>query len=114
MWSRATMDSMNGEDRAWVAPETGVDPTPTTRVPPPLSTRGAPAPVVTPPAPIGPMTLSDILDGAYTVIKRRPRAVIGSAAVVIIPIQVLSVWLQSGTDASTEQGPYDALLTLSS
>jgi hypothetical protein len=60
------------------------------------------------------MTLSDILDGAYTIIKRRPRAVIGAVALVIVPVQVLSVWLQSTSSSSTEQGPYDALLTLSS
>jgi hypothetical protein len=104
---------MDGEDRAWVAPESGAEPSvagPTSSIPPPV----APEVVVTPPAPVGPMTLSDILDGAYTIIKRRPRAVIGAVAAVIVPIQVLSVWLQSTSDTSTAEGPYDLLLTVSS
>ena len=99
---------MDGDDRGWVAPESGVEPSVAPRITSPISPSAQQASVVSPPAPIGPMTLSDILDGAYTIIKRRPRAVIGSAAVVIVPIQVFSVWLQSTSGSSTEQGPYDA------
>lgn len=79
----------------------------------PMAAR-AEASVVIPPAPVGPMTLSDILDGSYTIIKRKPRAVIGATAVVIVPIQILAVWLQSTESQSIDQSPYEAMLSLSS
>ncbi|MEJ5255447.1 MAG: hypothetical protein WHS89_08875 [Acidimicrobiales bacterium] len=39
--------------------------------------------------PLRPLTASDILDGAFRVIKRRPAAVLGAAAVVVVPVQVV-------------------------
>ena len=76
----------------------------------PISASAPQSSVVEPPAPVGPMTLSDILDGSYTIIKRRPRAVIGSVAVIIVPVQVLSVWLQSTSGRRPSRAPYDAVL----
>ena len=59
--------------------------------------------------------MSDLLDGSYTIVKRRPRAVIGAVAVVIVPVQVFSVWLRSATTVSGGQSsPYDTMLTLGS
>jgi hypothetical protein len=71
---------------------------------------------VEPPAPVGPMTLSDILDGSFTILKRRPRAVIGAVAVVIVPVQVLSAWLRSTSAVDVEGGssPYQVVLDLGS
>lgn len=40
------------------------------------------------------MTVSDIIDGAFAVMKRRPAAVLGAAAAFVIPTQVLAVFLQ--------------------
>jgi hypothetical protein len=83
--------------RAWVAPETVAGPEsarPAPQRPPPGS--GAPEGdgMVEPPVPLGPMTVSGILDGSFAVIKRRPRAVLVSVALIIVPVQVLSVYLQ--------------------
>ena len=106
---------MEHHDRAWVAPDSGIDSPPvgsgSVSPPAPLS-EAAP---VRPPAPVGPMTLSDVLDGSYTIIKRRPRAVIGAVAVVVVPVQVFSVWLRSATSVGGgESSPYDAIVSLGS
>lgn len=107
------MENVEPSDSAWVAPESGVEPVPRpARGRMPTAPRAEPS--VAPPAPVGPMTLSDILDGSYTIIKRRPRAVIGAVAVVIVPIQILAVWLQSTESQSIDQSPYDAMLSFSS
>jgi hypothetical protein len=107
---------MEPDDRAWVAPESGAEPLPPGSLirSPPLVAGVGGAPQVAPPAPVGPMTVSDILDGSYTVIRRRPRAVIGAVAVVVVPVQVLSVWLRSTSSAPEQSSPYDAVLTLGS
>jgi hypothetical protein len=61
------------------------------------------------------MTLSDVLDGSYTIIKRRPRAVIGSVAVIVVPVQVFSVWIRSRSAASIEQSsPFESILAFGS
>jgi hypothetical protein len=46
------------------------------------------------PVPLKPMTISDILDGAWGVIKARPKSVLAITAVIILPVQVLSAYLQ--------------------
>jgi hypothetical protein len=46
------------------------------------------------PVPFAPMTSSSLLDGAFGVIKRRPRAVLGAAAVLVVPVQIVGVYLQ--------------------
>jgi hypothetical protein len=40
------------------------------------------------------MTLSDLLDGAFRVIKLRPRTVLGIAASILIPVFLLTAFLQ--------------------
>lgn len=105
---------MERQDRAWVAPETGSD-APPSSVESGAPSRDAPAATVAPPAPVGPMTLSDVLDGAFTIVKRRPRAVIGAVAVIVVPVQVVAVALQRGEVSDTvSQSPYDALVALGS
>jgi hypothetical protein len=87
-----------GSRRAWVAPEA-----PAEAAPRAASGPSAPAPTVPdtaappdgpPPLPFGPMTLSDLLDGAFVVIRHRPRAVLGAAAAVVVPLQVIAVLVQ--------------------
>jgi hypothetical protein len=105
---------MDGEDRAWVPPEAGAGDRPDAAARRPTRVAVGVAPRIEPPAPVGPLTVSDMLDGAYTIIKRRPRAVIGSVAVVVVPVQVLTVWLQSTADDPVDESPYNALLDLGS
>jgi len=65
----------------------------------------APAPVVTVasasasvrlPVPLRPMTLPDLLDGSFAVIKARPRTVFAIAAAILIPFHLLVAFLQHG------------------
>lgn len=66
---------------------------------------GADVPVLPPPpVTLRPMTLPDLLDGSFAIIKRRPRDVLIIAAVLVIPIEVLSAVLLRdvlGADALT-------------
>jgi hypothetical protein len=89
-------------DRSWVAPETPAEPSPSAVGG--VADGGGPAAAdaprdagtarVDPPVPLGPMTVSDILDGSFAIIKRRPRAVLGAAAAFVVPFQVVAVFLQ--------------------
>lgn len=45
------------------------------------------------PVPLGPLTVPDLLDGAFAILKRRPRDVLTIAAVLVIPVEVLSAFL---------------------
>lgn len=45
-----------------------------------------------PPAPLVPLTISDLLDGAYNVVKRRPVRVLGAVAVIVVPIRLISAF----------------------
>jgi len=93
---------------AWVAPETGGEP-PSTPVP--STPSGHPAepaeparPAPAPPLPLGPMTTGAIVDGAFTVLKRRPRTVLVITAVIEVPVQVLAVFLQRSSLTSFGDG----------
>jgi hypothetical protein len=44
------------------------------------------------------MTVSDILDGGFAVLKRAPATIIGLTAVFVIPIQALGAWLNRGAE----------------
>ena len=46
-----------------------------------------------PPVPLRPMTIPDLLDGSFAIIKRRPRDVLLLAAAFVIPVEILSSWL---------------------
>jgi hypothetical protein len=53
----------------------------------------SPEPLEPVPVELGPMTLPDLLDGAFAIVKRRPREVLTLAAAFVIPIEVLSTVL---------------------
>lgn len=85
----------------WAAPESGLDAPARVLATPAAagaswdtSTPPAPPPIL--PVPLKPMTFSDILDGAWAIIKARPRTVFGITAVIIVPIELLSAWLEHG------------------
>lgn len=50
-------------------------------------------PLPAPPVPLRPMTIPDLLDGSFTILKRRPREVLLLATVFVIPIQLVSAVL---------------------
>lgn len=52
------------------------------------------------PVPLRPMTVSDLLDGAFAVIKARPRTVFTIAAVILIPTHLVASFLQKGAVTS--------------
>lgn len=45
-----------------------------------------------PAAPLVPLTVSDLVDGAYNVVKRRPARVLGAVAVLVIPIRLVAAY----------------------
>jgi hypothetical protein len=49
------------------------------------------------PVPLRPMTLSDLLDGPFRVIKSKPRTVFGIAAAILIPTDLVGAFLQRNT-----------------
>jgi hypothetical protein len=53
-----------------------------------------PAPEVPSPVPLRPMTAADILDGAIAVIKAAPRSVFVIAATFVIPLELVTAWVQ--------------------
>src|SRR3546814_12239618 len=40
------------------------------------------------------MTASDILDGAFSILKAAPATIVACTAVFAVPVQVLAAWLQ--------------------
>lgn len=50
-------------------------------------------PLPPPPVPLRPMTIPDLLDGSFNILKRRPRDVLLLAAAFVVPIQLLSAVL---------------------
>jgi len=79
--------------------------------------RGRPAdeaPLEPVPVPLGPMTVPDLLDGAFAILKRRPREVLTIAAALVIPVEVLSaVLLRDLLDAGAFSGVGDPSSVLS-
>ncbi len=57
-------------------------------------TPGAAAPVLEVPVPLRPMTVADILDGSFAVLKAAPAKVLGIVAIFVVPVQVLAAYLQ--------------------
>ena len=116
-------ESSGGRDRAWAMPESGLGadapgmPLVGDHVPPAGSTvidrdpdrgrerqawdggRGddrsriaaGPPPL---PVPLEPMTVSDLLDGAWAIVKSRPRTVLSVTAIIVVPIELVSAFLQ--------------------
>ena len=48
------------------------------------------------PVPLRPMTMPDLLDGSFVVIKARPRTVFAIAAAILIPFHLMVAFLQHG------------------
>src|SRR5437762_4971579 len=46
------------------------------------------------PLPLHPMTLSDVLDGAFKLLKANARTVLTVTAVFVVPIQLIAAYLQ--------------------
>jgi len=61
-------------------------------------------PPATLPVPLRPMTLSDQLDGAFRVIKSRPRTVFGIAGAILVPLYLVGAFLQRDSLRSTAFG----------
>ena len=51
------------------------------------------APLPPPPVPLRPMTIPDLLDGSFNILKRRPREVLLLATAFVVPIQLISAVL---------------------
>jgi hypothetical protein len=58
--------------------------------------RALPAPV-----PLRPLRLIDIFDGAFSVLKLRPRTVVGITAIFVLPLQVLTAYIARDQLGST-------------
>lgn len=43
---------------------------------------------------LGPMTVSDVLDGAFAILKAAPATIIAFTAVFVVPVQILGAWFQ--------------------
>lgn len=61
-----------------------------------------------PPVPLKPMTTSDILDGAWAILKASPRTVFAIAAVLVVPVSVIVAWANRDVTQSTD---FTALFT---
>ena len=59
------------------------------------------------PVSMRPMTAADVLDGGIAVVKAAPRAVITVAAVVLVPLELVSAWVQR--DSLADRGLAGAL-----
>lgn len=76
-------------------------------------------PLPPPPLPLRPMTIPDLLDGAFAIVKRRPRDVFVLAVAFVVPVEVLSALLlrdiMSGdlfaTDGTDPFAGFDATLS---
>ncbi|MGE3619016.1 MAG: hypothetical protein AB7L84_01020 [Acidimicrobiia bacterium] len=90
--------------QGWVAPGTeAVDAPPPAGGPAPGSPSTPPAPArpVEPRSGLRPSTMSDVLDGAFATLKHAPVLLIGLAAVLIVPLSLITAW---ATADVVEQG----------
>ena len=85
-------------DAAWTAPDARADPTPTSAAA--ERALGGPARPVgsepPDPIPLRPMTPTAVFDAAFEVLKTRPRVLLGAAAVLVVPTQLLSLRARGG------------------
>ncbi len=47
---------------------------------------------------LAPMTMSDLLDGGFAILRQAPATILGFTALFVVPIQVLSAWLNRGAE----------------
>ena len=91
------MARMEGDarGRAWASPGSAAEPQPP-------ATGPAPAPVAAagsrraggtvPQVAFRPMTVADVLDGGFAVVKARPRRILTLTAAFVVPVEVLAAW----------------------
>jgi hypothetical protein len=70
------------------------------------------APIIPRPMPLRPMTAADVVDGSIGIIKAAPRTILAIAAAIVLPLELLSSWLQR--DTLSESGLSGALSAASS
>ena len=93
----------------WAVPGTPADqadqagsggpPAPVGQEPAPVAPGGSP-PGAVPRVALRPMTVADVLDGGFGIVKGRPRKILGITAAFVVPIQLLAAFSQrhaSGT-----------------
>lgn len=80
----------------WVAPDIAEPPAraPRPTAPPPGAATGLRPPEL---RRLAPMTVPDILDGGFAILRRAPATILAFTAVFVVPIQVLGAWLNRGT-----------------
>lgn len=106
-------------DHAWAHPESGGGPSPAGGAPPSAAAgaggsatgsaaggwTSGPEPVAPPrlPVPLKAMTAVDIIDGAWGILKARPRTVFAITAIIMLPIELVSAFLVQGAASVWEQ-----------
>jgi len=92
---------------AWAVPEVGtaeaaLAPAPAT--PTPGGWDDSPEPIPPPVLPVAlrAMTSTDILDGAWGIIKARPKTVFAITAMILLPTEILAAWLAQSGSAFTD------------
>jgi hypothetical protein len=100
-------------ERSWALPGTAAERSPAEEGPdegpgaaaprsarPPSSGTAGDVPVLG----LRPMTVADILDGGFAVLRARPRRIIGLAACFVVPIQLVAAFLQRSADGGIGVG----------
>jgi len=105
-------DEAGGDDRAWAAPEAVAPTAPIEATGPIVTGAPDPQPAVADPAaeavpdlpvPLRPMTMGDLLDGGFDVLRAAPRTVLALAAVFIVPVQLVVAFLNRDALADLDQ-----------
>jgi hypothetical protein len=87
------------EDRpaaGWTAPEAGAEATPRPPARGPAAPAAATAAPPAAPVALAPLTVADVLDGAFAVLRAQPAKVMLIAALFVVPIDLVSSFLQRG------------------
>lgn len=98
--------SDSGKARVWAPPGSAAEVAPVHEPAPVAAPDAAPrGPIV--PMPRAPMTVADIIDGSFLLLKARPRTVLLVAAAFSVPFQVLAAWLQRDLLPAMGEGTSD-------
>jgi hypothetical protein len=62
----------------------------------PVGPAVAAGPDAVPRVALRPMTVADVLDGAFAIVKARPRKILGFTAAFVVPVSLLAAFLQRG------------------
>lgn len=89
---------------AWAVPEVGtaevaLAPAPAPPAPGGWDDSSEPVPPPVLPVALRAMTSTDILDGAWGIIKARPKTVFAITAMILLPTEILAAWLSQGGSA---------------